>query len=128
MDCAVKSILLTSRRVIVSLMRTLPQLFKIQKSPEPTLLPALESAVASLAATGGRIICTLASLPTWGPGRLHLRDKNDMHGVETEKKLFQTEHPGWRKIASKMVESGVGTDLFLAAAGGKYMDVATIGW
>lgn len=50
-----------------------------------------------------------------------------MHGIETEKKLFQTEHPGWKKTAGKMVESGVGIDFFVAAPGGKYMDVATIG-
>ena len=62
-----------------------------------------------------------------GPGKLLYRDKNDLHGIETEKKLFQTEHPGWKKVAAKMVESGVGLDLFIAAAGGRYMDVATIG-
>ena len=115
------------RSVIVGLLRTLPRLFSHQKNPEPTLLPTLESAMASLSDTGGKIVCGLASLPTWGPGRLHLRDKNDLHGIETEKKLFQTEHPGFRRIASKLVQSGIGIDFFLAAAGGKYMDVATIG-
>ena len=50
-----------------------------------------------------------------------------MHGIETEKKLFQTEHPGWKKTATKMVESGVGVDFFIAAPGGAYMDIATIG-
>ena len=119
--------MLINRSIIVSLLRTLPQLFSSQKNPEPTLLPTLESAIASLAATGGKIVCSLASLPTLGPGRLFLRDKNDMHGIDGEKKLFQTEHPGWRKLAGKMVESGVGVDFFLAASGGKYMDVATIG-
>ncbi|KAL9131374.1 MAG: hypothetical protein Q9217_000701, partial [Psora testacea] len=101
--------------------------YKSNKNPEPTLLPTLESAISSMAATGGKIVCSLASLPTWGPGRLFLRDKNDLHGIETEKKLFQTEHPGWKKLAGKMVESGVGIDFFVAAAGGKYMDIATIG-
>lgn len=56
-----------------------------------------------------------------------LRDKNDLHGMETEKKLFQTEHPGFRKLAGKMVEEGVGIDLFIAAPSGRYMDIATIG-
>lgn len=80
-----------------------------------------------MTATGGKIICSLAALPTWGPGRLFMRDENKLHGIETEKKLFQTEHPGWKKTAVKMVESGVGIDFFIAAAGGGYMDVATIG-
>ena len=56
-----------------------------------------------------------------------MRDKNDLHGIETEKKLFQTEHPEWKKLAGKMVESGIGIDFFIAAPAGKYMDVATIG-
>lgn len=73
-------------------------------------------------------MCSIASLPTWGPGRLFLRDKNDLHGIETEKKLFQTDHPGFKKLAGKMVESGVGIDFFIAAPAGKYMDIATIGW
>ena len=47
--------------------------------------------------------------------------------METEKKLFQTEHPGFRKLGGKMVEHGVGMDLFIAAPAGKYMDIATIG-
>ena len=119
--------LLTIRSIIISLLRALPSLFSRAKNPEPTLLPTLEAAISSLAATGGKIICSLASLPTWGPGRLFLRDKNDLHGIESEKKLFQTEHPGWKKLAGKMVESGVGIDFFIAAAGGKYMDIATIG-
>ena len=56
-----------------------------------------------------------------------MRDEGKLHGIETEKKLFQTEHPGWKKTASKMVESGVGVDLFIASGSGSYMDVATIG-
>lgn len=98
----------------------------MQKIPEPALLPALESALAALMATGGKIVCSIASLPTVGPGKLFLRDKNDLHGIESEKKLFQTEHPGYRKLASKMVEGGVGMDSFVAAPAGKYMDIATI--
>ncbi len=83
--------------------------------------------MSALGSTGGKIVCSLATLPTLGPGRLFLRDKNDLHGMETEKKLFQTEHPGFRKLAGKMVEGGVGIDFFIAAPAGKYMDIATIG-
>ena len=77
--------------------------------------------------TGGKIISSLSTLPTWGLGRLFLRDNANLHGIETEKKLFQTEHPEWKKTAGKMVESGVGVDIFVAAAGGGYMDIATVG-
>lgn len=56
-----------------------------------------------------------------------MRDDGKLHNIETEKKLFATDHPGWKKAASKMVESGIGVDFFIGAAGGGYMDIATIG-
>ncbi len=105
----------------------MPSIFSEFKYPEPALLPTLDAALSALKETGGKIICSLSALPTWGPGRLFLRDENKLHGIETEKKLFQTEHLGWKKTASKMVESGVGVDFFIGAAGGGYMDIATIG-
>ena len=118
---------LLCRSIITSLLTQIPKLFSDIKNPEPTLLPTLNAALAALSATGGKVICSLSALPTWGPGRLFMRDDNKLHGIETEKKLFQTEHPGWKKTASKMVESGVGVDFFIAAPGGVYMDIATIG-
>ncbi|KAL8695529.1 MAG: hypothetical protein Q9224_003383 [Gallowayella concinna] len=116
-----------SKPVITGLLRKLPSLFSRNKNPEPALLPALKATQEALALTGGKIVCSLSALPTWGPGRLFLRDKNDLHGIETERKLFQTEHAEWRTMASKMVGSGIGVDFFLAAASGGYMDIATIG-
>ncbi|KAH8593852.1 hypothetical protein B0O99DRAFT_515074 [Bisporella sp. PMI_857] len=112
---------------ITNLLNSLPTLFSEIKNPEPALLPTLNSALAALEQTGGKIICSLAALPTWGPGRLFLRDDGKSHGGDAEKKLFNTEHPGWRKVAEKMVAAGVGVDFFLAAPGGGYLDIATIG-
>lgn len=116
-----------SKAVITSLLTQLPNLFSQIKNPEPALLPTINAALSALVSTGGKIVCSLAALPTWGPGRLFLRDDGKGQGTDAEKKLFTTEHPGWKKTASKMVESGVGIDLFLAAAGGGYMDIATTG-
>jgi protein transport protein SEC24 len=116
-----------SKTVITSLLTQLPRMFSEFKNPEPALLPTLTSAVAALAATGGKIVCSLASLPTWGPGRLFLRDDGNVHNTDAEKKLLKTEHPGFTKIAEKMVQSGVGIDFFLAAPSGGYLDIATIG-
>jgi len=115
------------RAVITSLLSQLPALFSHVKNPEPALLPTLNAALAALEKTGGNIVCSLAALPTWGPGRLFLRDDGKIHDAENDKKLFTTEHPGWRKAAEKMVSSGVGVDFFLAAPGGGYLDIATIG-
>ena len=105
----------------------MPTLFADIKNPEPALLSTLDSALSALLLTGGKIICSLSALPTWGPGRLFRRDDNTLHGIETERKLFQTEHPEWKRTAGKMVENGVGVDFFVAAASGSYMDIATIG-
>ncbi|KAL9068727.1 MAG: hypothetical protein Q9157_006414 [Trypethelium eluteriae] len=116
-----------SRKVITSLVKELPNMFSQVKSPDPALLPTLDAALAALSKTGGKIICSLASLPTWGPGRLFVRDDGKMHGNDAEKRLFTTEHAEWKRTANKMVESGVGVDFFMAAPSGGYLDIATIG-
>ena len=116
-----------SKSVIKSLLAQLPALFSLVKNPEPALLPTLNAAIAALSSTGGKIICSLAALPTWGPGRLFLRDDGKGRDTNAERRLFTTEHPGWKKTASTMATSGIGIDFFIAAAGGVYMDVATIG-
>lgn len=116
-----------TRAIITSILSQLPALFSQVKNPEPALLPTLNAALAALEKTGGKIICSLAALPTWGPGRLFLRDDGKIRDADNDKKLFTTEHPGWRKTAERMVASGVGVDFFLAAPGGGYLDIATIG-
>jgi protein transport protein SEC24 len=122
-----------SKDIITKLLTQLPQIFSpdIQrglKNPEPALLPTLNAATSALAATGGKIICSLGALPTWGPGRLFLRDdRTVVADTDTEKKLLGTEHPGFQKVAAKMTELGVGVDFFLAAPSGGYLDIATIG-
>ena len=102
-------------------------MFSTIKNPEPALLSALNSAVSALEKTGGKIVCSLAALPTWGPGRLFLRDDGKHAGGEIDKKLFTTEHPAWKKLAERMAAAGIGADFFLAAPSGGYLDIATIG-
>jgi protein transport protein SEC24 len=116
-----------SKTVITALLTQLPSMFAEVKHPEPALLPTLNSAIAALTATGGKIVCSLAALPTWGPGRLFMRDDGNVHNTDAEKKLLQTEHPGFKKTAEKMVQNGIGVDFFLAAPSGGYLDIATIG-
>ncbi|KAK0384564.1 hypothetical protein NLU13_8650 [Sarocladium strictum] len=112
---------------ITSLLTRLPEMFSTIKNPEPALLAALNSALAALEKTGGKVICACSTLPTWGPGRLFLRDDGSSAGGEIDKKLLTTEHPAWKKVAEKMASSGVGADFFLAAPSGGYLDIATIG-
>lgn len=115
-----------SKHVIEKLLNQLPEMFA-QPKPQPALLPALNAALGALELFGGKIICSISCLPTEGPGKLLHRDNGKLHGIDTEKKLFQTESTIWRKTASDMVKHGVGVDFFLASPGGGYMDVATIG-
>lgn len=116
-----------SKSVITSLLNRIPSIFSHVKNPEPVVLPTLNAALSALQATGGKVVCALSSLPTWGPGKLENREDPKIHGTEAERKLFTTENPEWKKTASKMAEAGVGVDLFIAAPGGVYLDVATIG-
>ena len=115
------------RAAITSLLTKLPSMFTKIKSPEPALVPALHSALEALKPTGGRIVTSLAALPTWGPGRLFLREKPELRDTEAERKIFQTEHPSFHKLAKNLTEAGVGVDFFLAAPQGGYLDIATIG-
>jgi len=116
-----------SKSVITSLLDQLAALFLVSKAPEPALLPTLNAALAALAPTGGKVICALSTLPSWGPGRLIVRDDGKGRDTDAEKKLLTTEHPGFKKTASSMVTAGIGVDFFLAATGGQYLDIATIG-
>jgi protein transport protein SEC24 len=116
---------------IVSLLTRLPLMFDRIKHAEPALLPSLQAALTALSASGGKIICALASLPTFGPGRLTVRDK----GVQTasndhpeqEKVLLRTENAAFKKIHAEMIKAGVGVDFFLTSPSGGYLDIATIG-
>ncbi|KAB5518733.1 hypothetical protein GE09DRAFT_510725 [Coniochaeta sp. 2T2.1] len=116
-----------SRAVISSLLTRLPTMFSSIKNPEPALLGTLSSVVGALEQTGGKIICSISALSTWGPGRLFMRDDGKHAGGEPDKKLFNTEHPAWKKIAERMVTAGIGVDFFMAAPTGGYLDIATVG-
>ncbi|KHO02081.1 Sec23/Sec24 family protein [Metarhizium album ARSEF 1941] len=116
-----------SKSIITSLLTRLPEMFSKVKNPEPALLATLNGALAALEKTGGKIVCSCSALPTWGPGRLFMRDDGNHPGGELDKKLHTTEHPAWKKVAEKMAASGIGADFFLAAPSGGYLDIATIG-
>jgi protein transport protein SEC24 len=55
-----------------------------------------------------------------------MRDQGKPQGAEAEKHL-SVDNLDWKKAASKLAESGIGIDYFIAAPGGAYVDVATIG-
>ena len=116
-----------SRSVIESLLDSLPSLLAPTQVTEPVLLPTLKAACAALEATGGKIVCGLSTLPTWGPGKLVPRDDGKGIDADAERKLLASDNSAFKNVASTMVSVGIGVDFFLAPSGGKYLDIATIG-
>ena len=118
------------RSNITKLLKQLPNMFASARYPVPALLPSLHAALAALESSGGKVICSLASLPSFGPGALHARDKGQSTNDDGEqsKEFLKTEHSGYRKCQADMVKAGVGVDFFLAAPMGGYIDIATIGF
>lgn len=114
-----------SEKVIKSLLSSLPNLFANIKNAEPALLPTLTAALTALEGSGGKIVCSLSALPTWGPGRLHYREDSKMLGSDKERALFSTEHQSWKKLAKQMAENNVGIDFFVTPSA--YIDVAAVG-
>ncbi|EME42055.1 hypothetical protein DOTSEDRAFT_72974 [Dothistroma septosporum NZE10] len=119
------------RTNIITLLQRMPSMFERIKHAEPALLPSLQAALSALSDTGGKVLCSLASLPTYGPGRLTVRDKGMQTASndhpEQEKVLLRTENVAFKKIQADMVKAGVGIDFFLTAPAGGYLDIATIG-
>jgi len=115
---------------IKALLTSIPKMFFEIKHAEPALMPALQAALASLESSGGKILCSLGALPTYGPGRLSLRDKAQTQNEDNDfnRGLLKTEHHGFRKLQADLVKAGVGVDFFLAAPSGGYLDGATIGF
>jgi protein transport protein SEC24 len=116
---------------IIALLRRLPGMFENIRHAEPALFPSLSAALSTLSESGGKIICSLSSLPTFGPGRLTVRDKGMQTASndhpEQEKVLLRTENASFKKLHADMIKAGVGVDFFLNAPSGGYLDIATIG-
>jgi protein transport protein SEC24 len=116
---------------IVALLQRLPGMFEKIRHAEPALFPSLTAALSTLSDSGGKIICSLSSLPTFGPGRLTVRDKGMQTASndhpEQEKVLLRTENASFKKLHADMIKAGVGVDFFLNAPSGGYLDIATVG-
>lgn len=118
-----------SKKNIKSLLSSIPRMFFDIKQAEPALMPALQAALAALELSGGKVICSLGALPTFGPGRLQPRDKGQTQNEDNDfnRGLLKTEHQGFRKLQADFVKAGVGVDFFMAAPAGGYLDTATVG-
>ncbi|EMC96056.1 hypothetical protein BAUCODRAFT_34824 [Baudoinia panamericana UAMH 10762] len=118
------------RKNVTTLLRQIPNMFANIRHPEPALLPSLQAALSALETSGGKIICSLGGLATYGPGRLNHRDKGERQTDDSDssKEFLKTEHTGFKKCQADLVKAGVGVDFFLSAPMGGYLDIATIGF
>lgn len=118
-----------SKANISSLLRSIPHMFMNIKHAEPTLVPVLQAALSCLQQTGGKIICSLASLPSYGPAKLPMREKGQVASEDSEqaKELLKADNVSYRKLQGDLVKGGVGLDFFLAAPAGGYLDITTVG-
>lgn len=114
-----------SRIVIESLLDRLDVLFEDLKIPEPAFGAVLDVAFQALEATGGKVIATLSTLSTWGPGHLTFRDDPRQYHTDKEKVLFNCEHVYYKNWGQKYAEHGIGLDLFVLPS--TYCDLATVG-
>lgn len=73
---------------------------------------------------GGQINLFLSALPTYGAGKLQMRDDPTLYNTDKERNLFGIGHPVWRILADELAETGVGVNLFLFPE--QYIDVATL--
>lgn len=118
------------RKNITTLLQSIPKMFFNIKHADTALAPSLQAALSALEVTGGKVICSLGSLPTYGPGKLILRDKGTSQNddSDTSRNLLKTlDSAAFKKLQADMVKAGVGVDFFLSAPSGGYIDIATIG-
>jgi protein transport protein SEC24 len=73
---------------------------------------------------GGQINLFLSGLPTFGAGKLQMRDDPTVYNTDKERTLFAIGHPYWRMLADEVAETGVGVNTFLFPD--QYTDVATL--
>ncbi|GAO48120.1 hypothetical protein G7K_2304-t1 [Saitoella complicata NRRL Y-17804] len=114
-----------SRTVIESLLNVISNMFNSIKIPEPAFASVIQASLAALEKLGGKLSVFLSTLPTWGPGRLRLREETKWYNTDKEKLMFAPQDQLYTQLGQKCVETGVGVDVWLFGSG--YMDVATLG-
>eukprot|EP00668_Euglena_longa_P001484 GGOE01001763.1.p1 GENE.GGOE01001763.1~~GGOE01001763.1.p1 ORF type:complete len:1011 (+),score=170.21 GGOE01001763.1:68-3034(+) len=113
-----------SEAVVSDLLKRLPTMFANSKNVETAFGPALCGALKLIASFGGKLMCFLSSIPSWGVGRLVNRDDRKLYGTPQEKELLQPAGDWYKETAIKCSTDQVSIDLYLV--GMAYMDVATL--
>ena len=114
-----------SQHIIESVLETISHVFDAQSCPEPALGAVTKAAYMAMHDTGGKLCLFLGALPTWGPGKLKMRENTSLYNTPEERVLFDAQNIHWKNVAEEFVTIGVGVDCFFFP--NSYIDIATIG-
>lgn len=114
-----------NRALIQNLLLQLPSFFEKTQRASPALSSALNAATKLLAATGGKILTLLSTLPTGASsGSLKNREDPSLLGTPKESNLLRPDNNYYKLFATDTSRSQVCVDLFLFPA--QYIDVASL--
>ncbi|CCG83767.1 protein of unknown function [Taphrina deformans PYCC 5710] len=113
-----------SRSIIEATLVKISTMFEKDAVPEPALGALSRAAWLALNKVGGKLCLFLSALPTWGPGRLKVRENPSLYNTPDERALYDAASPHWKNIAEEFVNIGVGVDCFFFPSA--YIDIATI--
>ncbi|RKP40087.1 hypothetical protein BJ085DRAFT_13704 [Dimargaris cristalligena] len=113
-----------SREVIEALLDGLPEMFAANRVAESALGAVVQACQTALAKVGGKLMLFQASLPTYGPGALKVRDDPKLYNTDKERTLFAPQEKFYLQLAEKCVESGISINIYLFP--NSYIDTATL--
>eukprot|EP01116_Phalansterium_solitarium_P017370 TRINITY_DN425_c2_g1_i2.p1 TRINITY_DN425_c2_g1~~TRINITY_DN425_c2_g1_i2.p1 ORF type:complete len:1097 (-),score=398.97 TRINITY_DN425_c2_g1_i2:225-3515(-) len=117
-----------NRDTIVALLDKLVSMFSQSTDAGSVFGAALHAGHLALReAGGGKVICVLSSLPSIGPGALKRREEPRWVGTDKERVLYKPQDAFYATLGAECVKSRVAVDVFVLAAGARFVDVASIG-
>lgn len=114
-----------SRQAIEMALETISTVFERESVPEPALGALCAAAFLALHDHGGKLCLFLGALPSWGPGKLKMRENTSVYNTSEERTLYDAASIHWKNVSEEFVGIGVGVDCFLFP--NSYIDVATVG-
>lgn len=113
-----------NRSAVETFLETLPVSLQNTKNVDTCTVNAIQFAAKLLEDCGGKLMVFQASMPSYGSGKLKLRETPAMLGTEAEKDLLCPGTPLYHELGVALVEKQISVDFFLGAA--QYADLPTI--
>ncbi|KAJ6478153.1 protein transporter SEC24 [Mycena vitilis] len=113
-----------ARQSLDALLLRLPTLFANPCTSDSATGPALDSALAILVPTGGKIVLLSASVPTVGRGALDVSEDARRNDSQKEPDSDKSASAFYHALALSCIKACVSVDMFLA--GDRYRGVATL--